>query len=209
MKILCICGDFYHPAAVVKKGLDFLSELNLDIRFLDDTTLGSPHWLKDYDVLILSKANMTVENKSRTWLNDQWEQEIDRFVRSGHKLLVIHSGTAGYDNNRKIRELIGGVFSHHPEQEAISYSASGNKAFMNEVQTFTEKDEQYFMTMDREDIDLILVSTSQQGTQPAGWFLKHDAGEVAVLTPGHNIEVWLNRQFQKILEEILKGWMKG
>jgi type 1 glutamine amidotransferase len=35
--------------------------------------------------------------------------------------------------------------------------------------------------------------------QPAGWTRAEGAGRVCVLTPGHNLEVWLHPEFQKLL----------
>ena len=44
--------------------------------------------------------------------------------------------------------------------------------------------------------------------QPGGWARREGAGRVAVLTPGHNVEVWLHASYQALIGNALR-WCGG
>jgi type 1 glutamine amidotransferase len=49
-----------------------------------------------------------------------------------------------------------------------------------------------------------MISRSEHDEQPAGWRRTDGAGRVAVLTPGHNLEVWLHPSYQKLILNALR-----
>jgi len=53
---------------------------------------------------------------------------------------------------------------------------------------------------------VFLHTRSRHGVQPAGWTRAEGLGRVGVLTPGHNLEVWLHPGFQKLLQNGL-NWV--
>jgi len=59
------------------------------------------------------------------------------------------------------------------------------------------------MEFDDPTADLFLTSTSEHGTQPAGWTRTEGAGRVCVLTPGHNLEIWLHPAYQALIHNAL------
>jgi type 1 glutamine amidotransferase len=64
------------------------------------------------------------------------------------------------------------------------------------------------MAFDGTDRDVFAWSHSVHGKQPAGWLRSEGRGRVCALTPGHNLEVWLNPEFQKLLSNALH-WAAG
>jgi type 1 glutamine amidotransferase len=66
------------------------------------------------------------------------------------------------------------------------------------------KDEHYFMALDDTKADVFVATVSEHGEQPGGWRRKEGRGRVAVLTPGHNLEVWLHSSFQVLLRNCLR-----
>jgi type 1 glutamine amidotransferase len=60
------------------------------------------------------------------------------------------------------------------------------------------------MALDDMQADVFLAATSEHGTQPAGWTRCEGAGRVAVLTPGHNVEVWLHPDYQALIGNALR-----
>jgi type 1 glutamine amidotransferase len=64
------------------------------------------------------------------------------------------------------------------------------------------------MEMTGEPVDCFLQTTSDHGSQPGGWTRSEGAGRVCVLTPGHNVEVWLNPGFQALLRNGLQWCAK-
>jgi type 1 glutamine amidotransferase len=70
------------------------------------------------------------------------------------------------------------------------------------------KDEHYFMAMDDPGVDIFMTTCSEHGEQPAGWRRTEGPGRVAVLTPGHNLEVWLHSSYQTMILNALR-WCGG
>jgi type 1 glutamine amidotransferase len=64
------------------------------------------------------------------------------------------------------------------------------------------------MEMTGEPVDCFLQTTSDHGSQPGGWTRSEGAGRVCVLTPGHNVEVWLTPGFQALLRNGLQWCAK-
>ena len=52
------------------------------------------------------------------------------------------------------------------------------------------------MLLDDTEADVFMTATSEHGTQPGGWTRTEGAGRVCMLTPGHNVEVWLHPSYQ-------------
>ena len=55
------------------------------------------------------------------------------------------------------------------------------------------------MTLDDPQAEVFMMTRSEHGEQPGGWRRTEGTGRVAVLTPGHNVEVWLHLSFQALL----------
>jgi type 1 glutamine amidotransferase len=64
------------------------------------------------------------------------------------------------------------------------------------------------MVLDDGEADVFMTTTSEHGTQPGGWTRLEGEGRVCVLTPGHNVEVWLHPSFQALLRNALNWCAK-
>ena len=60
------------------------------------------------------------------------------------------------------------------------------------------------MALDDAGADVFTTTNSEHGEQPGGWRRVEGSGRVAVLTPGHNLEVWLHTSFQALLLNCLR-----
>jgi uncharacterized protein len=98
-----------------------------------------------------------------------------------------------------LRSLLGGVFNHHPEQCPVTVNPYMDHPLCAGSAPFTLKDEHYFMAMDDPKVDVFMTTSSEHGEQPGGWRRVEGKGRVAVLTPGHNVEVWLDPSFQALI----------
>jgi type 1 glutamine amidotransferase len=125
-------------------------------------------------------------------------------VHKGNGLLAIHSGTADYDKMPVLRSLLGGVFTHHPEQCPVTVNPHAGHPLSAGSAPFTLNDEHYFMALDDPQADVFMTTKSEHGEQPGGWRRIAGDGRVAVLTPGHNLEVWLHPSFQTLLLNSLR-----
>ena len=161
-----------------------------------------------YPVVILAQMNNGAAKDTRPGLDEEWQVAFPSYVRQGKGLLVIHSGLAGYDQLPAMRRVMGGVFVQHPPQCAVTVAARAGHQLGAGCATFTAVDEHYIVELDDPQADVFLTTTSEHGAQPGGWARAEGAGRVCVITPGHNLAVWLHPSYQALLQQTL-GWCLG
>jgi type 1 glutamine amidotransferase len=108
-----------------------------------------------------------------------------------------------------LRGLLGGVFTHHPEQCPVTVNPRLGHLLSASAVPFTLQDEHYFIALDDRHAEVFLTTTSQHGEQPGGWTRMEGIGRVAVLTPGHNLEIWLHPSFQTLVRNSLRWCAKS
>lgn len=206
-KILVLCDDFWHPAKTPRAGLNELAGEKQDEAFdwMEDARDWPALHIHDHPLIILVKSNEVSSSDDTKWMTDEVQSALLDYVREGGGLLAIHSGTAKYKDAPALRALLGGVFDMHPPQCMVTIAPREGHALTAGAQPFSVKDEHYFMLMDDVSADVFLTSTSEHGEQPAGWQRAEGKGRVVVLTPGHNVEVWLHPQFQTLLRNAMKA----
>jgi type 1 glutamine amidotransferase len=157
-----------------------------------------------YPLVVLTKSNNVSSTDQTSWMTDAVQETFLEYVRQGKGLLAIHSGTAEYAETPVLRSLLGGIFAYHPEQCPVTVSPLPGHPLSAGATPFTLTDEHYFMTMDDPEVDVFVTTTSEHGEQPGAWRRTEGNGRVAVLTPGHNLEVWLHPSFQTLLHNSLR-----
>jgi type 1 glutamine amidotransferase len=208
MKILVINGDNWHPPIISQKGLEALTNPAYDFTWANGIADCDPSKLRDFNILLLAKSNELSATAQKGWMQESSENLIGEYVQSGRGFLAIHSGIAEYDSNRMFRKMLGGIFHHHPDPCAVTINPKAGHPLAGGVHPFSEKDEHYFITMDDPTADVFLTADSQHGSQPAGWRRVEGKGRVAVITPGHFLEVWIHPDFQTLLRNVL-NWCGG
>ena len=206
-KVLVLCDDFWHPAKTPRAGLQQIAGDAHEAAFdwMEDAKDWPALRIEDYPLIILTKSNNVSSQDKAHWMTNEVQVVLVNYVRNGGGLLVIHSGTAEYKDTPALRALLGGVFEMHPPQCMVTVVPCEDNALTAGMQPFTVKDEHYFMLMDEAPADVFLKSTSEHGEQPAGWQRAEGKGRVVVLTPGHNVEVWLHHHFQTLLRNAMKA----
>ncbi len=199
MKVLVLCDDEWHPARIPREGLSALKQNDFTFDWIENAHDWSAERMAPYPLVILTKSNNVSSTDHSNWMTDDVQATFVDHVRKGHGLLAIHSGTAGYEQTPMLRSLLGGVFTHHPEQCPVTIEPRANHPFAEGVSPFTLTDEHYFMAFDDSQADIFLTTRSDHGEQPGGWRRTEGIGRVAVITPGHNLEVWLHPDFQKLI----------
>jgi type 1 glutamine amidotransferase len=203
MKILVIADDYWHPARTPRAGLAPLAGDEFTFAWIEDSANWSPQQMAAHDVVLLTKSN-NVSSADRTpWMTDEVQRSFETYVRGGGGLLGVHSGTADYLEAATLRRLLGGVFTHHPKQCLVTVTPQAGHPLAG-CPPFTAPDEHYFMEMDDPAVEIFMTTTSEHGTQPGGWTRSEGDGRVCVLTPGHNVEVWLEPSFQTLLANSLR-----
>ena len=204
MQILVLCDDYWHPARVPREGLRGLEEKGFAFDWIEDARDWSAERMAEYPLVILTKSNHISSSDQNGWMTGEVQSAFAEYVRRGNGLLAIHSGTTGYEQMPVLRGLLGGVFTRHPEQCPVTMESRDEHPLTERTTPFTLKDEHYFMAMDDPQVDLFLTTRSEHGEQPAGWRRREGSGRVAVLTPGHNLEVWLHPSYQALLLNALR-----
>jgi type 1 glutamine amidotransferase len=199
MRTLVLCDDYWHPARTPRAGLEPLAGGGFEFDWIEDAAEWSAERMAGYAVVLLTKANNISAADQRPWVSPEVERALRDYVAGGNGLLAIHSGTAGYAETPALRGLLGGVFVSHPPQCLVTLEPHTPHPLTAGSAAFTLKDEHYVMALDDAQADLFLTTRSEHGTQPAGWTRREGNGRVCVLTPGHNLDVWLHPAYQALI----------
>ena len=225
MRVLLICDEHYHPGHVPIEGTAPLKSKGFEIDVIQDSSQFKTEMLDNYQVVIMSNCDQISSDNNESWKTKEIQQAFVDFVEKGGGLLVTHSGTVAGKDTAIIDKLIGSKFSHHPNQTPMLVEPLKPHPVTAGVEAFCEDDEQYELTILADDVDIIMAShRPQQGSlnrtaedkyhnAPAkicacGYVRTQGKGRVCVLTPGHNVAVWLNPNFQKALENAI-NWCSG
>jgi type 1 glutamine amidotransferase len=198
LRILALCDDAWHPAEVVQRGLGALADSPFAFEFVTHGGEWSPARMAEFPLVIVAKANHLGATDQKPWLTAETQSAFRNFVLSGGGVLFVHAGVC-YKDLPEMRGVAGGAFLRHPDQCPVAVEPKAGHRLTVGVQPFTEQDEHYFMVLDDAQADVFLHTRSAHGVQPAGWTRHEGGGRVCVLTPGHNLEVWLHPEFQKLL----------
>ena len=199
MKILVLCDDCWHPAQTPRQGLTALENSERSFDLIENANDWSAELMADYPLVLLTKSNNVSASDKAGWMTDAAQQAFADYVRSGKGLLAIHSGCAEYEEKPVLRALLGGVFIDHPDQCPVTVAPQTGDPLCAGCDSFTEIDEHYFVSLDDTEAEVYVTTRSDHGEQPGAWRRKEGSGRVAVLTPGHNLDVWLHPSFQRLL----------
>jgi type 1 glutamine amidotransferase len=208
MRTLVLCGDHWHPPRVAHEGLRALQSSGFVFDWIEDARDWSPEIMSSYRSVILTKSNNVSHTDQTEWMTDDAQGAFLKYVQSGNGLLAIHSGTAEYERKSVLRALLGGVFTRHPDPCPVTIKPRMEHPLCTESGPFTLQDEHYFMALDDPQAEVFMTTASVNGEQPGGWRREVGNGRVAVLTPGHNLEVWLHPSFQALLINSLRWCSK-
>lgn len=208
MRVLALSGDHWHPTKVVRDGLAPLAVKGFVFDWIVDARDWTAVRMAEYSTVILSKSNNTSESIDDGWMTPEVELAFREYVKNGKSLLVLHSGSAGYQETPTLRALMGGVFESHPKQCPVTVEPKPGRALTTGAEPFTVVDEHYMMALDDPGVDVFMTTRSEHGEQPGGWTRTEGNGRVCMLTPGHNVEVWLEPSYQILLENALR-WCTG
>lgn len=139
---------------------------------------------------------------------DRWKEKLTdsqttgllSYVAHGGGMLMIHNGIA-IQTRYELAQLAAGRFTGHPEQKALIYTpTSSGHAIMDGIESFTVKEEPYQFIMDNLAQTTLLLEYEYEGKQwPAAWAHNYGSGRVVYLSPGHNIETFLDPMYRKLI----------
>lgn len=204
MRVLVLCDDYWHPARTPRAGLAPLAAGGFAFDWIENAGDWSAGRMAEFPAVLLTKSNDVSASDRTPWMTPGVEAAFAAYVRGGGGLLAVHSGLAGYADTPVLRELLGGVFASHPPQCPVTVAPIEGHTLAAGSAPFTLTDEHYMMDMGDAPGEVFLTTTSEHGTQPAGWARTEGAGRVVALTPGHNLEVWLHPAYQTLIANALR-----
>lgn len=204
MHALVLCDDIWHPARTTRVGLQPLEQAGVTLDWIENAGDWSAERMAGYPVVILAKSNNVSSADQAPWVTEEVEASFLAHISAGNGLLAMHSGTAGYEERAVLRKIMGGVFTSHPEQCPVTVEPDAGHVLSAGCAPFTLVDEHYMMAQDDPQADVFLTTVSEYGRQPGGWARYEGKGRVCVLTPGHNLEVWLHPSYQTIIHNALR-----
>ena len=205
-KLLVICHDYWHSGDVVAQGLNFLqTENDYDLTVLRNMeNIDLMSWsFADYHAILVCKDNRNSYDDEGEWLTATIAKKFTTYVETGGCLLVLHAGIVAPNSSPIFRELVGCGFEMHPDQCPVAYSPIGTAEITTNVNPFIEHDEHYKINIYATDITVFLDSKSEFFSEIAGYYRNVGLGKVIVMSPGHNLPVWLNPQYQLLIKNVL------
>ncbi len=204
MRVLVFCDDYWHPARTARAGLAPLEKRGFAFDWIEHAGEWSTERMAQYSLVLLTKSNNVSSTDRSHWVTTENEGVFLQYVRRGTGLLVIHSGLAEYRDLPLMRGLMGGAFASHPPQCPVTVEPRAEHPVTASAAAFTVFDEHYMIDLDDAGADVFLTTTSEHGRQPAGWTRTEGKGRVCVLSPGHNLEVWLHPVYQTLINNSLR-----
>jgi type 1 glutamine amidotransferase len=225
MRVLLICDDYYHPGQVIIDGVAPLKNKGFEFDIVTNGKDFKCEMLSQYKVVHISKCDQSAQDDKTSWLNCEIQKAFIDFVEAGGGLLATHSATVAGADTTVFNELIGCRFVTHPNSTPVTVQSLKKHPVTEGVEQFCEVDEHYRLDIIKDDVDVIMASHSPaQGELskyqedpyhntgecicPAACVRTQGKGRVCVLTPGHNLPVWLNPQFQKVLTNAF-NWLSA
>ena len=216
-KVLVLCGDRWHPAEVVEKGLASFPEQGYEFEIVKDAKdILTPDMLSRYRNIMICKSNEIDSGNAKPWFEEGVTEvtpaHFVKFAEEGGNLTVIHSGAAFFKNavapdprftapNEAYMKMTGCEFLSHPLRCSVTYKVTDRKHPLTQgVEDFTERDEHYQVDFFAEDARILMKSYSADGKiMPAVWERKVGTGHLVVILPGHTLRVWQNVNFQRLV----------
>ncbi len=215
MKVLILCDDIWHPGEVLKRGLKPLEKEGFELDFVSSPKdILTDAFLRRYDVIVNARGNShSAANSGAPWFEPGvtavMPEDFRRYVEEGHGFLALHAGNTSH-RPHAMAEFIGNDFIKHPPQCAVTVRPVKEHPVTAGVEPFTVRDEHYMIDVFAPDAEVILTSASdtEAGTQTAGYVRTMGKGRFCSLTPGHNLAVYKNENFLKLLKQALR-WCAG
>ncbi len=216
IRVLVICGDYWHPAEVIRRGLETFREEDIQLDFMTDAKdMLTVPMLRQYDVIMNCKCNQLTESNQHTWfengVTEVGPKEFEAYVRAGGGFLSVHSGNAFQKENDcpEYIDFVGNYFVQHPPRCEVRVTPISAHPIVLGMKPFTIRDEHYELDITATDAQHLLKTESATGgVQSGGYIRVMDDGRLCVLTPGHVLSVWEHPSFRELLARAIRWCAK-
>ncbi len=210
--VLVLCDDHWHPAEVIELGIAPLSsKYHLTIIKAAKDIL-TPERIAKYPIIINCKMNVINAANTNPWFDENVTEvgpkELEEYVRNGGGFLSVHAGNTS-KAEEPYTEFVGNYFIGHPPRCTVEVKMTADHSITNGVKDFEIRDEHYNIAVVAEDAEIFCKTCSATGGEQVGGYTRSiGKGRLCVLTPGHNLDVWYNENFQKLLTNAIE-WCVG
>lgn len=207
VRVLAVVGDYYHDEKLFKDTLDKVTHSieEVEVMYTDRKNVIDKLNLQPSLVILAAENRLNPEDENvKSWMTTEDAEAIDTYVKKGGSWFAWHSGLAGYEELTEYVKLLGGYFTHHPDDHAqVRYTFKESSLYKEKQPSFEISDEHYFVQLMGE-VDVFLESSSKDGDSIAGWTKTVGKGKVAAYTPAHKEEGLSHPQVHKDLTSIIK-----
>jgi len=183
----------YHPLSGPDRELsDILDKFEVEIT--EDYERFREESLKAFDLCIS--------------FTDCWDDKVSdeqavgllSYVAHGGGFMSIHNGIS-LSGRYELAQLHGSKFTGHPEQKVLTYTpAFPGHVITDGIKSFSVLEEPYMFEMDNfADTSILLEYESEGRKWPAAWAHVYGMGRVVYLSPGHNLETFLDPVYRKLI----------
>lgn len=213
MNILLICDDMWHPAEIIELGLQGVSSKFQFTVVKTAKDILTPEFIARYPVIVCCKSNTVNAANGAPWFEEGVTEvtpaEFTEYVKNGGGFLSLHAGNTS-KKQEAYTEFVGNYFTGHPprNQVQINITNPGHPVAKN-VAEFSVRDEHYSIALTCKDADVFCKTVSDTGGEQIGGYTRHmGKGRLCVLTPGHTLSTWQEKNFLQLLENALL-WCAG
>jgi len=214
MKVLVLCDDIWHPAEVVSRGFSLISGLGYEFDIvMDAKDIVSREMLCEYPLVVCCKGDQLVAaNQGAPWFEESVTavapENYVEYIENGGGFIALHSGLTLSKVDR-FAELYGCRFLRHPPQCDVTVKLTGKHEILEGVSEFTVRDEHYQLELLGEVTPLFDTESVSGGRCMGGFVREIGKGRLCGISPGHNLWVWQNKDFQKLLLNTMKWCAKA
>jgi type 1 glutamine amidotransferase len=204
MKILVLCDDIWHPGEVVSRGFSLLKDSGhtFDV-VMDAKDIVSKEMLAEYPLVICCKANQLVAaNHDAPWFEENITavppEGYREYIENGGGFIALHAGLT-LSKIDEFAKLYQSKFLRHPPQCDVRVKFTGKHEILDGVSEFTVRDEHYQLEMLGDVTPLFDTESDTSGRCMGGFVREIGKGRLCAISPGHNLWVWQNKDFRRLL----------
>ena len=198
-KKILVLGDItlvqWHSMKKIEETLKDIFHSYYEIVFSEDYPEISTDRLEEYDLCINYIDNWNERGTK------QASDAIVSYVRNGGKLLTLHNGII-LKSAPELLKMHGGEFTGHEEYCELLYSSTELQHEITKgIGPFAIYEEPYEFHLYSDIEKEIILQYERQGKHyPAAWVTHHERGQIVYLSPGHNVNTFINSSIQNLIQ---------
>ncbi len=201
-KIIIISGGQHHN---FEKCTTILTEF---LKTKEGCEIGTTQDLNILKKNNIEKFDLCILYTQGGKLTKEQEDGITNFVRSGGKIIGIHSASDSFKENKKYIDMLGSVFIGHGPTHRFDVTIFNKSHYITQrVSDFSIMDELYLLEYQKE-VEILATAYWKGKEEPMIYIKKYGKGEICYFGLGHGIEAFSNKIFQKLISRAVDFLVK-